>query len=105
VNASIKFWTGKFWTGKFWTGKLCSGTLANRRVTLSRWRWPSSGSGCGDLVNARKLDFVTREKRILLVAFSRKTVTFARSDALLPLDKLESASTQTRLRVPKVRTR
>jgi hypothetical protein len=30
-----------------------------------------------DFANRRKLDFVSREKRILWVAFSRRMVTFA----------------------------
>jgi hypothetical protein len=45
-----------------------------------------------DFFNRRKLDFVTREKRILLVAFSRRWVDFRRKSALASVGKMEFAA-------------
>jgi len=45
-----------------------------------------------DFFNRRKLDFVTREKRILLVAFSRRWVDFRRKTALASIGKSELAA-------------
>jgi hypothetical protein len=55
------------------------GTLDSLRMTTKNGRQLEKvdPSFALDFVNRRKLNFVTREKRILLVAFSRRKVTFA----------------------------